>query len=86
MKIEYKNSKLEKICTNARDAEKAYGQVMAGKIQQRIDEISASASVEMMIRFKIGRCHPLKQNKKGQFAVDLIHPHRLIFNIRGDKV
>ena len=41
MKITYKNKKLEKICTNAKVAEKKYGNEMADKIHQRIDQISA---------------------------------------------
>ena len=56
-----------------------YGRKMAEKIQQRIDQITAADSVEMLIEFHIGRCHPLKQNRKGQYAVDLVHPYRLVF-------
>ena len=36
--IEYKTKKLEKVCTNATEATKVYGQEMAAKIHQRIDE------------------------------------------------
>lgn len=79
MDIEYKNNKLKKICTNASEAQKAYGSDMAEKIHQRIDEIEASDSVEFMIANNIGRCHPLKNNREGQYAVDLVHPNRLIF-------
>lgn len=79
MQIEYKTKAIEKVCTIASVAVKKYGISMAEKIQQRIDEISAADSVEQMIQFQIGRCHPLKQNRKNQYAVDLIHPQRLIF-------
>jgi len=47
---------------------------MADKIHQRIDEICAVDTVEIMIQFHIGRCHALKQNRKGQYALDLVHP------------
>ena len=86
MDITYKSKRLEKICTDARAAERAYGRGMAIKIHQRIDEISAADSVEMMIQFHIGRCHSLSQNRKGQYAVDLIHPYRLVFEKNGDEV
>ena len=86
MMVTYKNKKIEKICTVAREAEKAYGLDMACKIHQRIDEIRAADSVEMMIQFRIGRCHPLVQNRKGQFAVDLIHPYRLVFERVGLEI
>ena len=86
MEITYKNKKIEKVCTDARTAERAYGREMACKIHQRIDEISASETVEMMIHFHIGRCHPLTQNRKGQYAVDLVHPYRLVFEKVGGDI
>ena len=86
MKITYKNNKIERICTDAKTAERIHGKEMAERIHQRIDEISAADSVEMMIRFRIGRCHPLSQNRKGQYAVDLVHPYRLVFEKRGGVI
>lgn len=83
MDVRYKNKKLEKVCTDASAAEKKYGREMAGKIQQRIDEIRASESVEQMIQFHVGRCHPLHQNRQNQYAVDLVHPMRLVFEKQG---
>ena len=76
MDITYKNRKIEKVCTDAKAAERTYGREMADKIHQRIDEIDAADTVEMMIKVHIGRCHSLTQNRKGQYAVDLVHPYR----------
>ena len=45
MQIEYKNQKIEKVCTGASYAEKKYGVEMAEKIYQRINEIKAASSV-----------------------------------------
>ena len=86
MKITYKTRKLEKICTDVRTAEKAHGREMAEIIDQRIGEIRAADSVEMLMKFHIGRCHQLKLNWKGQYAVDLIHPYRLVFEKHGDVI
>lgn len=86
MEITYKNKKIERVCTNAKTAERTYGREMADKIHQRIAEIEAADSVEMMIQFHIGRCHPLAQNRKGQYAVDLVHPYRLVFEKNGDEI
>ena len=66
MEITYKTRKIEKVCTIASEAEKKYGSEMAEKIHQRIDEIDASDTVEEMVQFHIGRCHPLKGNQKSQ--------------------
>jgi len=84
--ITYKNKKIEKVCTDAKAAEKAYGRKMAEKIHQRIDEILAADTVEMMIQFHIGRCHLLTQDRKGQYAMDLVHPYRLVFTKIGDEL
>ena len=86
MKITYKTRKLERICTDARTAEKAHGREMAEIIDQRIGEIRAADSVEMLLKFHIGRCHQLKQNRKGQYAVDLIHQYRMVFEKHGDEI
>ena len=56
---------------------------MATKIHQRIDEISAADTVEMMIQFHIGRCHALTGSRQNQYAVDLVHPYRLVFEKQG---
>ena len=86
MEITYKTKKIEKICTDAKIAEKTYGRNMAEKIQQRIQEIYSADTVEMMVKYHIGRCHPLKQNRKGQYAVDLVHPYRMVFNVIEDEI
>lgn len=86
LQITYKNRKIEKVCTNVRVAERKHGTEMAEKIQLRINQIKASMSVEMMIKFKIGRCHSLVGNRKDQYAVDLVHPYRLIFEKKGNEV
>ncbi|MCO7137668.1 plasmid maintenance system killer protein [[Clostridium] leptum] len=86
MEVEYRNKSIEKVCTIASVAEKKYGRRMAEKIQLRIDQIRASENVEQMIQFGMGRCHPLHQNRQDQYAVDLIHPMRLVFEKKNGKI
>lgn len=74
------------MCTIASVAEKKYGSRMAEKIHQRIDQIEAADTVEQMIQYGIGRCHPLHQNRKNQYAMDLVHPMRLVFEKKGDEI
>lgn len=52
---------------------------MARKIQQRINEIKSIGTVEEMIQYSLGRCHRLSGNRKAQYAVDLVHPYRMVF-------
>ena len=67
-------------------SDKVYGIEMSEKIQQRITEIKAMDAIEDMIEYHIGRCHRLKNNRKGQYAVDLVHPNRLVFEKHGDEI
>ena len=86
MDIIYKNKKIEKVCTNAKIADKTYGNEMAVKIHMRIDQIRAADTVEMMVQSHIGRCHQLNNDRKGQYAMDLVHPYRLVFEKQGEEI
>ncbi len=86
MQIEYKNSKIEKVCTNVYEAEKRHGKDMAEKIRMRMRQIGAAESVEQMVQWHIGRCHQLKGQRQSQYAVDLVHPYRLVFEKKGELV
>ena len=84
--IEYKNRKIEKICTNAYEAERRHGREMAEKIHMRIGQLKAADSVEMLIQFRIGRCHELKGERRKQYAMDLVHPYRLVFEKKENEI
>lgn len=86
MQIRYRSNKLRKVCENAEEATRKYGSQMAEKIHQRIDEISAADDVELLVRYEIGRCHPLHGNREGQYAMNLTHPYRLVFIKKSDEV
>ena len=86
MEIVYKIKKIHKVCENYNEAKKIHGEQMAAKIHQRIDEIKAAESVEQMIQFKIGGCHLLRQDRKGQYAVILVQPYRLIFEQKDNSI
>jgi proteic killer suppression protein len=86
LEIEYSSRTIEKVCTDASAATRKYGPEMAEKISMRIDQLRSADTVEQMIRFNVGRCHPLRMNRKNQYAVDLIHPYRLVFEKRGNEI
>lgn len=86
MEVKYRNTSIEKVCTKASVSDRKYGYEMTEKIQQRIDEIKAATSVEQMIQFRVGRCHPLHHNREGQYAVDLVQPKRLVFTKEGNEI
>lgn len=86
MQIKYRTKKIEKICVNVDIATKFYGLNMAIKIHLRIDQISAASNVIELISDSIGRCHELNGNRNGQYAMDLVHPYRLIFVVKGSQI
>ena len=79
MQLKYKNNKLEKVCTDLREAEKQHGTQIATALHQRLDQIRAADSVEMLVEYNIGKCHPLTGDLKDQYAMSLTKNWRLIF-------
>ena len=51
----------------------------AEKLKVRLAELKAAVTLEDMGRVPAARCHELAQDRKGQLAVDLVHPKRLVF-------
>lgn len=86
MKVTYKSKKLEKICTDKQRSIKMYGIEMSNKIFSRIEQIKNSDSIKTLLMFQFGRCHALSNNRKGQYAMDLVHPYRLIFEIKDNEI
>ena len=85
MEISFATSKLAKLCNSEKKLRGAYGPRMAALIQQRLMDLDAAETLESM-RDIPGRCHQLTGNLEGLFAVDLVHPDRLVFAPDHDPV
>lgn len=59
---------------------------MADKIFERLEQLRHSDTISTLIFLQLGRCHPLYGNRQGQYAMDLVHPYRLIFCSIGDTI
>ena len=77
MEISFATSKLARLCNSEKKLRGDYGPRMAGVIQQRLMDLDAAETLESM-RDVPGRCHQLTGNLDGLFAVDLVHPDRLV--------
>lgn len=84
MLVEYRTEKLRKYCTDFAAASRKFGPDNALRLQARISQLTAAASVEEMVAHHIGRCHALQGRRAGQYALDLAHPLRLVFVPRDD--
>lgn len=78
MELQYKSKKLEKECADYRKAQSKYGSSYAKLLHQRVMQLKSSDSLDEMVKYRIGRCHPLTGNLNGKYALDLDHPYRLI--------
>jgi len=83
MDISFRNKKLKALCEQQNLAEKKLGKQMAKKLRTRMSELMAASVVAELCA---GRPHPLEGDRDGQFAVDLVHPQRLIFEPANDPV
>lgn len=79
MEISFATQKLQKLCNKASKLRGEFGPKCAEKIQRRLDELKAAECLEDLRNLPGRRCHELKADRDGQFAVNLEHPKRLIF-------
>lgn len=86
LEIQFKSNKLERQCLNYQITVRDYGTLMASKIRQRINEIASACSIDELVINSIGRCHPLHGNRKSEYAMDLVHPFRLVFEKSYEQV
>jgi plasmid maintenance system killer protein len=84
MDIIFQNSKLDKECNEAKLMVKRYGPLRAKLLQKRLTELRAATVLEDIFKLPQARCHELRENRKGELAVDLDHPYRLIFEPADD--
>ena len=77
--ITFGNKALGRNLNQDRRLTRAYGARMAKKIKSRLAVLSNAPTLSEVPTSKPDRRHQLKGDRSGQYAVDLIHPHRLIF-------
>ena len=68
----------------SKHAIREYGDQVGRKYIARINIIKTSNSLADLEKLPGLRCHPLKGNRAGQYAVNLTGFHRLIFTFEDD--
>lgn len=86
MEIQFRTSKIEKLCNSEKKMRSELGPENAECLKRRLAELTAAENLEVMSFFPAARCHALSKNRKGHFAVNLKHPFRLIFKPDHDPV
>lgn len=86
MEITFRTRKLEREYRQHTNAVKAYGQQVARKYIQRINIIKQTRDIDQLINLPGLRCHPLKGDRQGQYALNLTGFYRLIFTLQGEAL
>jgi len=79
VEIAFISRKLQKVCNSAKEMRAKFGNPLAERLQQQLAELKAADTLEDIRRLPSARCHELSQDRKGQLAVDVVQPKRLIF-------
>lgn len=86
MQITFGTSKLKKQYEKRTEAVKAYGEDVGKRYVGRINIIKSMRTLDELMKAPSLRCHPLKGNRAGQWAVNLTGFVRLIFTLSGDNL
>ena len=78
MDIIFADKNLKKYANDDRLADKKLGAKRAKYFRQRLKDLS-NAETYADLEYLPGNFHPLKNNRKGQWACDLDQPYRLVF-------
>lgn len=86
MDIAFRTRKLEKTLNSAEALQKAYGARMARAIMNRLAVLKAARTLALVPTTPPDRRHQLRGDRDEQFAVDLVHPRRLVFEANHDPL
>jgi proteic killer suppression protein len=84
MVITFATSKLRKQCNSLKEAQRKWGTVCGELVMARLDDIKAADNVKQLRSLPQTGCHQLSGNRAGQWAVNVQHPYRLIFEPAND--
>ena len=85
MDVEFSTKKLMKACSSEKAMKAKWGPELAKKLKRRLADLEAANTLEE-VRNLPGRCPELREDRKGQLAMDLVHPLRLLFRPNHDPV
>ncbi len=86
MNISFNTKKLAKIFNSRREIIKEYGEVRGKAIIGRMGVLLAANCLEDVPPVPPPRRHELRENRKGQFAVDITKNYRLVFVPNNDPL
>lgn len=86
MDITFRTSKIARTFNSGHLLQRAYGPRMAKVIMIRLTTLKAAETLEQVPTTPPDRRHQLRGDRDEQYAVDLVHPYRLIFEPNHDPM
>ena len=86
MDVSFSSGSMQKICNSRSEIIKCYGEENGKKLMMRLNELYAALNLSYISVNRPSRLHLLGQNRRGEFAVDLKHPYRLVFRPNHDPI
>lgn len=86
MHVEFQSQRLRKQYEDHRQAERTYGKQVARRYIERVNIIRKARDLDELRDLPGLKCHPLKGERKGQWAVNLTGFYRLIFTLQGEQL
>jgi len=84
LEVRFRTKKLQKQYENSKEAIKAYGLDVAKKYIQRVNILKSAKSFDDLYTIPQLKFHPLRGERKGEFAISLTGFYRLIITNDGD--
>jgi len=84
LQLRFRNNKLQKQYEKSAEAEKAYGKQVAKKYIMRVTMLKSAKNFDELFSLPGWDFHPLKGNRKGEYAIKLTGFWRLIITNDGD--
>jgi proteic killer suppression protein len=86
VEVIFRTRKLEREYRQHSKGVKAYGHEVARKYIQRINIIKRVRDIDELMNLPALGCHPLKGDRRGQYAFKLTGFYSLIFTLRGEAL
>jgi len=83
MDVIFRTRKLERCYERIEYGRRRWGQEGAEALVMRVDMLKAAADMQEVRGLPVIRCHPLKGDKKGKWAITVIGRIRLVFSLYG---
>ena len=83
MDISFLNSNLKKLCEDQKYANRKLGSASSKKLRTRLRNLKVAVKLG---EIPVGHPHPLKEDRTGQFALNLAEGRRLVFEAFDDPI